>query len=591
MRLFLTTLILLFFVSCVTTEQPKADYPSLEELIRDDVEDLISKKEYLLALQDIFALKEKNNILNPGEMADMEQRLADELKADFFSRIENKDFSQAMSLLETFRVLGWLDRLQPWDKKSLLENWANYELEKNNKMQAFLLYQSLVEAYELTPEELKGIFELSLELNQPLAAKMIMEKSAFQEEVVKSETLAALSEVLAKATLVNGTVTVWVDRGIRLENGYGVPDRGIGSGFFIDKRGYLLTNHHVISTEVDPEYEGFSRLYIRLSEDVKDKIPAKVVGYDRILDLALLKVELEPEYIFPLPVAISFNLGEKVQAIGAPLGLENTLTQGILSNVSPRFIQMGNVVQVDAPINNGNSGGPLLDSRGHLLGVVFAGLEMFEGLNFAIPYNYVKKILFKLYMGGEIAHGFLGMAIDESPKGLEVVYVLPSSSSYRAGIEKQDKLLRINGLSFSKIPDLQEYLLDVPVNALVELVIQREGRELKKYVQLKKRPFSPVEEGLKIDKRENLFVPLFGMEVSEVSNFLWQTNFKVDRVLRGSVADNSGISQGDPMSIQSWSINDEYRAAILQMFIKKRKAGYYDSILQIVSYLETSNFI
>ena len=99
---------------------------------------------------------------------------------------------------------------------------------------------------------------------------------------------------------INATVTIWVDRGIKFENGAGFADRVIGSGFFIDRRGYIVTNHHVISDIVDPKREGYARLFIKRASDDSTRIPAKVIGWDAMLDMALLKAEIEPPFILEL---------------------------------------------------------------------------------------------------------------------------------------------------------------------------------------------------------------------------------------------------------------------------------------------------
>ena len=136
------------------------------------------------------------------------------------------------------------------------------------------------------------------------------------------------------ADCINATVTIWVDKGIRIENGAGYADRVIGSGFFIDKRGYIVTNHHVISDLVDPKHESYTRLYIKLARDSETRIPAKVVGYDSLLDLALIKAEVEPPFILELGSSSDLQIGDKVSAIGTPLGLHGTITSGIVSAVS-----------------------------------------------------------------------------------------------------------------------------------------------------------------------------------------------------------------------------------------------------------------
>ena len=204
--------------------------------------------------------------------------------------------------------------------------------------------------------------------------------------------------------MMKGTVTVWVDRGMTIEKGLGRADRMIGSGFFIDANGYLITNYHVIQSEVDPEYEGFSRVYIKRAENPTVRIPAKVVGWDTTFDLALLKTEINPEVYFQLGSSEDLNIGSRIYAIGSPAGLEQTLTSGIVSAQNRRLLSLGSVLQIDAPVNHGSSGGPIIDEAGRVQAIVFAGLERNEGLNFAIPVELLRLILPQLYAGGETVH-------------------------------------------------------------------------------------------------------------------------------------------------------------------------------------------
>ena len=210
------------------------------------------------------------------------------------------------------------------------------------------------------------------------------------------------------SSLISATVTVWVDRGLSIQRGIGYANHVIGSGFFIDRRGYLVTNYHVISSEVDPDYEGYSRLYIRLAENPDARIPARVVGWDPVFDLALLKTEITPPEIFQLGSSADLRVGTRIYAIGSPAGLDQTITSGIVSAQDRRLLSLGGVLQIDAPINHGNSGGPIIDEAGRVQAVVFAGIESFEGLNFAIPVELLKLILPQLYAGGLVSHPWLG---------------------------------------------------------------------------------------------------------------------------------------------------------------------------------------
>ena len=170
-----------------------------------------------------------------------------------------------------------------------------------------------------------------------------------------------------------------VDRGIKGENALGYADRVIGSGFFIDDKGHFVTNYHVIESEVDTSYEGYSRVYVKLYKDSATRIPAKVIGYDKALDLALLKTEAIPPYVFSLGSSADLDVGDAIYAIGSPLGLENTITSGIVSAKDRYLFSIAQVMQIDAAVNSGNSGGPIIDKNGNVKAVVFAGIMEYEG--------------------------------------------------------------------------------------------------------------------------------------------------------------------------------------------------------------------
>jgi S1-C subfamily serine protease len=392
--------------------------------------------------------------------------------------------------------------------------------------------------------------------------------------------------------MISGTVTILVNRGIKVERGVGYPDRVIGSGFFIDKRGYILTNHHVIESEVDPKYEGYSRLFIRLSESpAGERIPAKVVGYDKTFDLALIKTEITPDYIFGGWSGQTLTPGDRIYAIGSPAGLEKTITSGIISAMGRRLLQVGDSMQVDVPLNPGNSGGPLLDEKGDLIGIVFAGMQQFEGLNFAVPYSWVEKALPALYKGGQAVHAWLGMAVAETDKGLEVIYTVPDEPAALAGIRAGDIIETLDGKAYKKLGDIQEEVLRHAPPALVTLGVRRGDVKQNALICLTSRPDEPITVALKRDSRDNILYPLFGMKLENIGSFLWKGDYIVKRVTQGSVADESGISADDPLTIQDWQVDTDKGYAVLQVVIKKKKAGFIESAIQIATYLEIDNFI
>jgi S1-C subfamily serine protease len=378
---------------------------------------------------------------------------------------------------------------------------------------------------------------------------------------------------------------------MRIEDGVGLPDRVIGSGFYVDRRGYIITNYHVIRSQVDPKYEGYSRLYIRPSKNPEDKIPARVVGYDSVFDIALLKVEMSPETVLSFSPVKQQAAGDRIYAIGSPGGLENTVTSGIVSATDRRFLQMGNVVQVDVPINQGNSGGPLLDGNGNLIGVVFAGIEQFEGINFAIPVQWVMHIFPQLYKEGRISHPFLGVSLNELDEGLEVTYVLPSSPADRIGIQAGDVLRELAGTAVDSIVAAHDTILHYTPDTLVVIKWSRGSMQHKGLTVLTTRPEIPLEKIIDYGQPEQLFAPAFGMQVEKIRDNLLGTRYLVKKVYNGSVADETGISVNDPFSLQQWKYLEEQKVLLAQIRIKKRKAGFLETGVQLGAYIETNDFL
>jgi S1-C subfamily serine protease len=401
----------------------------------------------------------------------------------------------------------------------------------------------------------------------------------------------SVDSVPSMAAFINGTVTVWVDKGIKVEHGMGYADAVLGSGFFIDRRGYIITNHHVIRSEVDPKYEGFSRLYIKLAEDPDTKIPAKVVGWDPILDLALLKAEIQAPYVFSLGSSVGLDPGDRVFAIGSPLGLDRTLTSGIVSAVNRKLFSVGSVMQIDAAVNSGNSGGPLIDSAGNVQAVVFAGLLEYQGLNFAIPVEYLIAVLPQLAQGGKRGQSWVGgygrTYREGDVAGVEVQYALPGGSIGRASIEKGDVITGINGQNAARIEDLQNAFILLPPDSIATLEgIRRDGTAFSVPVYLADRPEYP---GLDVYERDviaSAFTPLFGMELVPVSETS-RKQYSVSRVLKGSIADESGFSEQDPVNVLRIRLNKEKDSIYAELYTKKRKNGYFDLSIAIAASLDS----
>lgn len=380
-----------------------------------------------------------------------------------------------------------------------------------------------------------------------------------------------------------GTVTIWVDKGIRIENGMGFADRVIGSGFFISKDGYLITNHHVIQDMVNPKYEGYSKLFVKLANDSETRIPAKVVGWDSAIDLALLKVEIEAPYVFNLGSSKDLSVGDKIYCIGSPIGLERTLTSGIVSATDRMLFSAGAVMQIDAAVNSGNSGGPCIDEFGNVQAIVFAGMLQYEGLNFAIPVEYLKEVLPGLYSGGKYEHSWLE-AYGRTKKslgkemGVEIQYVMPSGNAYRTGLEVGDILTSVDGTKINNLEDLQSVMIGKSAKSILNITVCKNGNMddvENKYIYVSERPINPGYKFYSNDIIANSFYAIYGMKLKPVSTSN-KKKYAIESVIRGSIADESGFSENDPIEVRKVDFNDEKNVIFSEIYTKNRKKGYLD---------------
>ncbi len=471
----------------------------------------------------------------------------------------------------------------------------NESIENNVWDESLRLGQSLLTVNSSVLNEIKKTFDSSL-VDKLEQAKREYENLVLVDFSSDLQTIKENENTNSISTFITGVVTVWVDLGVKVERGLGYPNRNLGSGFFIDERGYIITNHHVISELVDPEYEGYSRLYIKLSNDSETRIPAKVVGWDKTLDLALLKTEITPPYVYSLGSSQNLTVGNQIYAIGSPLGLENTITSGIISAFDRQLLSTAAVMQIDAAVNSGNSGGPLINTDGEVQGIVFAGLASQQGLNFAIPVEYLQAILLRLYSEGEVNHswiGALGKTIKEYPSdelglGVEVLYVMPGSAAFRANIEEGSIVTAIDGLAVRSIEELQFALIHLPPNSVVTIELLNNDDKTKTYttVYLDERPEQP---GLEIYNREpnyKMVYPLFGMELipSSVAN---KNQFSIASIVKGGIADESGFSVHDPVEIRKTVLSENKDAVFIETFTKKRKSGYFEVNVSIGAALDS----
>jgi len=250
-------------------------------------------------------------------------------------------------------------------------------------------------------------------------------------------------------------------------NPFGPPgtevQRSLGSGFVIDKAGYIVTNYHVVGDAP----------FVHVSFSNNDSMKAEIIGKDPATDVALLKVEASSRALKPLPLGDSdgIHVGDQVAAIGNPLGLDRSITLGIVSALhrsltSPEGTPIDRVIQTDAALNHGNSGGPLLNAQGQVVGVSSAistgdtGAEGNIGIGFAIPINTVRDVVAELKAQGHVDHPYLGVVTRPVsptmarifslpvPKGLLVESVTAGSGADRAGLRGGSDQVVVEGESY-----------------------------------------------------------------------------------------------------------------------------------------------
>lgn len=595
LRISYSLFIFLAMMSCQSTENVEWENPvhyDKAEQIEDEIDRLIQDDKPAEALQWILHYKERKDLehldLESLDLRGREDEALAGMVEKFNDALEKKDYPGAISIFESFVTIGREDLLEEATPSTRLRvDHIRYlaEIDRTGAAAA-LISHNYADISLFSDEDLRFLETRFTSGENRKALGLVLAELKQRNLVTDAESEEFLSRKVGMEDLLEGTVTVWVDKGLRLEKGVGYPDQVIGSGFFIDKSGYILTNYHVIESEVDPEYQGFSKLFIKLSDDRGEKIPARVVGWDRHFDLALLKTEIEAPYVFSFSSEDEYSLGQKIFAIGSPGGLNNTITSGTVSAVKRQLMTMGESVQIDVPINPGNSGGPLLSSEGNVKGVIFAGIEDFEGINFAINGTYVKNFLPALYEGGALIHPWMGIGGFQEYDTLEALYIVPDSPASRINIDRGDVIRRINGIEVSRNQEVRDIIMKMAPGAIVHLEWEDEGEPVSSILTMSERPDIPFLYAINHDKRESLIPAIFGMVLEKVR----KEQYQVKKVYTGSQADGANISANDVISLKKWLVNEKDGFVLIQFLFKGTKAGYLESAIQLGSMLESSIF-
>jgi S1-C subfamily serine protease len=266
---------------------------------------------------------------------------------------------------------------------------------------------------------------------------------------------------------------------------------GSGSGVLFTPDGFLLTNHHVI--------QGRSEVRVRTS-DGRD-LPGRVVGADPWTDLAIVQADASGLPYATLGDSSLLRVGQLAVAIGSPLGFDSTVTAGVVSALGRTLRSItghlvDNVIQTDAALNPGNSGGPLVDSRAGVVGINTAIIQSAQGICFAIPINAAKHILPQLMQHGRVVRGYLGLHGHSVPipalsarrfelvqkSAVEVVAVEPGGPADQAGVEADDLIVALADSDVTSVDDLHRLLTQLPVGVPSSIVILRGERRLQRFV-------------------------------------------------------------------------------------------------------------
>lgn len=320
------------------------------------------------------------------------------------------------------------------------------------------------------------------------------------------------------------------------------PVRSLGSGFIISADGYILTNAHVI--------DGADKITVRMPD--RQSYTAKVIGQDKRTDIALIKIDATNLPVAPIGNSDNIQVGEWVLAIGEPFGLDHTATHGIVSAIGRDLPDESYVpfIQTDAPVNPGNSGGPLIDTNGKVIGInsqIYTKSGGFMGISFAIPINVAMNIVDQLKTTGSVTRGYLGVLIqpvsDElaksfgmsNTKGALVAKVEANTPAAKAGLKSGDVILKFNGKEINRSGELPIMVGMSPIGKPATLTVLRDGTVREMTVTVEKLDKAAIEaEGGTSAAIEKMGLKVSELSASDLQQLNVQYGVKVDAVSNDS---------------------------------------------------------
>jgi serine protease Do len=343
--------------------------------------------------------------------------------------------------------------------------------------------------------------------------------------------------------------------------------QGLGSGVIVSPDGFILTANHVVS--------GAEEIMVGLGTELR-KYKAKKVGTDPGTDVALLKIEEKNLPAIAFANSEKARAGDIVLAIGNPFGLRQTVTMGIISAVGRGgigIVDYENFIQTDAAINMGNSGGALVDTAGHLLGIntaIFSRSGGNQGVGFAIPANLARDVMQSLRKKGRVVRGYIGasvqtltpelaeaMKLKREPSGALVGEVTPQSPSEKAGMKTGDVITSVNGKKIGDARELRLMIGSMPPGTKIQIEVNREGQSKIINVELAEMPAGAAEQDTETSPEENAqpekATVFGGVAVADVTDEI-RNALNLSKDIKGAViaeidsdspAAKAGLREGD----------------------------------------------
>jgi serine protease Do len=331
--------------------------------------------------------------------------------------------------------------------------------------------------------------------------------------------------------------------------------QGSGSGVIVREDGIIVTNNHVVG-------EDTREAEVRLSD--KTHQIARIIGRDKETDIAVLKIETDRK----LPAAkfgdsSALKVGQWVLAVGNPMGLDRTVTFGVISGIGRERLNLSkyeNFIQTDADINPGNSGGPLFNLQGEVIGINTAIIHMAQGIGFSIPADMVSRVVDQLVSKGRVVRGWLGVGIQGLTKelskqfgikegqGVLINEVYEDDPAYAAGIKPGDIILMVEDQSVDSPNQLSRLVAQVGPGEKAKILVLRDGKEMIYHVPMAERPQKTTLASLPSQKKEvklGLDVQALTAALAEEFELKETVGVLVSKVARGGLAHSEGIQEGD----------------------------------------------